>query len=88
MKDRNFPLNRATGTYRSPGSSIKPLASYGPAVDTGLITPTTLVNDQAGLHLERHGLVPRERQQRILRRGDHLSGAAILAEHRRGADSG
>ena len=50
-KDRNFPLNRATGTYRSPGSSIKPLASYGPAVDTGLITPTTLVNDQAGLHL-------------------------------------
>lgn len=51
MKDRNFPLNRATGTYRSPGSSIKPLASYGPAVDTGLITPTTLVNDQAGLHL-------------------------------------
>ena len=51
VKDRNFPLNRATGTYRSPGSSIKPLASYGPAVDTGLITPTTLVNDQAGLHL-------------------------------------
>ncbi len=51
VKDSNFPLNRATGTYRSPGSSIKPLASYGPAVDTGLITPTTLVNDQAGLHL-------------------------------------
>ena len=50
-KDRNFPLNRATGTYRSPGSSIKPLASYGPAVDTGLITPTTLVNDQASQHL-------------------------------------
>ena len=47
VKDRNFPLNRATGTYRSPGSSIKPLASYGPAVDTGLITPNTLVNDQA-----------------------------------------
>lgn len=51
VKDRNFPLNRATGTYRSPGSSIKPLASYGPAVDTGLITPNTLVNDQAGMHL-------------------------------------
>ncbi len=51
VKDSNFPLNRATGTYRSPGSSIKPIASYGPAVDTGLITPTTLVNDQAGLHL-------------------------------------
>ena len=51
VKDRNFPLNRATGTYRSRGSSIKPLASYGPAVDTGLITPNTLVNDQAGMHL-------------------------------------
>ncbi len=50
-KDRNFPLNRATGTYRSPGSSIKPLASYGPAVDMGLITPTTLVNDMPGMHL-------------------------------------
>ena len=50
-KTINLGLNRATGTYRSPGSSIKPIASYGPAVDTGLITPTTLVNDQAGLHL-------------------------------------
>ncbi len=50
-KDRNFPLNRATGAYRSPGSSIKPLASYGPAVDNGLITPTTLVYDQQGMHL-------------------------------------
>ena len=37
----NFGLNRATGTYRSPGSSIKPIASYGPAVDLGLITPDT-----------------------------------------------
>ena len=50
-KDRNFPLNRATGAYRSPGSSIKPLASYGPAVDNGLITPPTLVQDQQGMHL-------------------------------------
>ena len=50
-KDRNFPLNRATGTYRSPGSSIKPIASYGPAVDLGLITPDTLVNDSANITL-------------------------------------
>ena len=27
MKDRNFPLNRATGTCRSPGTSVMPLAS-------------------------------------------------------------
>lgn len=45
IKDRNFPLNRATGTQRSPGSSFKPLASYGPATNEGLITPETLVND-------------------------------------------
>ena len=38
-KTINLGLNRATGTYRSPGSSIKPIASYGPAVDLGLITP-------------------------------------------------
>ena len=50
-KTINFGLNRATGTFRSPGSSIKPIASYGPAVENGLITPTTLVNDWANLHL-------------------------------------
>ena len=50
-KTINFGLNRATGTYRSPGSSIKPIASYGPAVDLGLITPDTLVLDEPGLSL-------------------------------------
>ena len=50
-KTINFGLNRATGTYRSPGSSIKPIASYGPAVDLGLITPDTLVLDQNNISL-------------------------------------
>ncbi len=50
-KTANFVLNRATGTYRSPGSSIKPIASYGPAVDLGYITPNTLVNDSPYLSL-------------------------------------
>ena len=50
-KDRNFPLNRATGAYRSAGSSIKPLASYGPAIDMGYITPNTLVDDSADIYL-------------------------------------
>lgn len=50
-KTINFGLNRATGTYRSPGSSIKPIASYGPAVEAGLITPETLVNDAAYISL-------------------------------------
>lgn len=44
-KTANLILNRATVSQRSPGSSIKPIATYGPAVDQGLITPSTLVND-------------------------------------------
>lgn len=30
---------------RSPGSIIKPLATYGPALDVGMITPATLIPD-------------------------------------------
>ena len=54
-KTINFGLNRAVpirdggvnygGATRSPGSSIKPIASYGPALNEGIITPDTLVND-------------------------------------------
>jgi penicillin-binding protein 1A len=44
-KTKNFVLNRATGTKRPPGSSIKPIAVYGPAVEYGLITPSTLILD-------------------------------------------
>lgn len=50
-KTMNFGLNRATGAYRSPGSSIKPLASYGPALEYGLITQTTLVKDSKDIRL-------------------------------------
>ena len=60
-KTINFGLNRAVpissggvnygGATRSPGSSIKPLASYGPALNEGLITPDTLVNDSANIVL-------------------------------------
>ena len=44
-KTINFGFNRATGAARSPGSSIKPIASYGPAMELGLLTQNTLVND-------------------------------------------
>ena len=50
-KTINFGLNRATKTQRPPGSSFKPIASYGPATELGYITPTTMVNDAAGIHL-------------------------------------
>ena len=50
-KEINFGLNRATGTKRSPGSSFKPIASYGPATELGYITPSTLVNDASYMTL-------------------------------------
>lgn len=50
-KTINFGLNRATGTMRPPGSSIKPLSAYGPAIDLGLITPETTVMDSPNVVL-------------------------------------
>lgn len=44
-KTGNLVLNRATDALRAPGSSFKPLAVYAPAIELGLITPATLVND-------------------------------------------
>lgn len=39
--------NMATMTQRQPGSSIKPLAVYAPAIEMGLITPYTVMEDSA-----------------------------------------
>lgn len=44
-KNANLLLNRACDTVRPPGSSIKPIAVYGPALEYGLITQETLVKD-------------------------------------------
>lgn len=38
-------LNYATQTTRSPGSSIKPVAVYGPALEYGVINYCSLIND-------------------------------------------
>ncbi|MGE5328606.1 MAG: transglycosylase domain-containing protein [Deltaproteobacteria bacterium] len=38
-------FNRAVHLKRQPGSSIKPIAVYGPALDMGLITPATVIDD-------------------------------------------
>lgn len=44
-KNGSRTLNRATSTPRQPGSAIKPLAVYGPALDTGAITLATAIDD-------------------------------------------
>ena len=45
-KTRSFIFNRATQAYRQPGSSIKPILVYGPALETGLITAASIFNDE------------------------------------------
>jgi len=44
-KTESRSLNRAIDSYRQPGSSIKPLSAYGPAIEEGLITPRTTITD-------------------------------------------
>lgn len=43
LDDRSF--NRATKATRSPGSVFKILSSFAPAIDLGLITPATVIDD-------------------------------------------
>lgn len=38
-------LNRATQSVRQPGSTIKPISVYAPAIDQALITPETVFED-------------------------------------------
>lgn len=44
-KEGNLVLNRATRTHRSPGSSIKPISVYAPAIEAGYITPLSVLDD-------------------------------------------
>jgi penicillin-binding protein 1A len=59
QKTGNLIFNRAVDALRPPGSAIKPLAVYGPAVDQGLISPSTLVDDNPDLHLNGTSWYPR-----------------------------
>ena len=45
-KTESRGLNRATQSKRQPGSSIKPLSVYSPALETGGITAATVLNDE------------------------------------------
>ncbi len=44
-KEGDLVLNRATQSHRSPGSAIKPITVYSPALEYGLVTPITVVDD-------------------------------------------
>jgi len=46
-KSGSLTLNRATQTLRQPGSTIKPIAVYGPALENGLIEPSSVYEDKA-----------------------------------------
>ncbi len=45
IKNESRGLNRATQSKRQPGSSIKPLSVYGPALEKGKITAATIITD-------------------------------------------
>ncbi len=45
-KTANRELNRATSSPRSPGSTMKPIASYSLALDNNLITYSSMFDDQ------------------------------------------
>ncbi|MDR2358056.1 MAG: PBP1A family penicillin-binding protein [Oscillospiraceae bacterium] len=51
QKEGSRLRSRATVMRRPPGSSIKPLSVYAPAMDGGLITPDTKYDDAAGIEL-------------------------------------
>ncbi len=40
-------FNRATDALRQPGSTMKPIAAYAPAIENGIINYSTIVNDTA-----------------------------------------
>ncbi len=46
QKEGNRGFNRATMSARQPGSTMKPISAYAPAIDTNLITYSTLVQDK------------------------------------------
>ncbi len=45
-KSSNLSLNRATGSYRQPGSVFKILSTYAPALDSGDMTLASIIPDE------------------------------------------
>lgn len=75
QKTSNRGYNRATDARakRQPGSSIKPLSVYAPAIDLGLITPASAIKEQA-ITLKDGTVWPRNFN------GDHGSGGYITVQ--------
>ncbi len=46
-KEGSLTLNRASQSPRQPGSTIKPVAAYAPALEYGVITPCSVYMDKA-----------------------------------------
>ena len=46
-KTASLTLNRASASPRQPGSTIKPLAAYAPAIEKNIITPASVYEDKA-----------------------------------------
>ena len=57
-KTESRSLNRATMSKRPPGSSIKPIAVYGPAMDAGLISTGTMFDDSEYVRLKGTNWMP------------------------------
>ncbi len=55
VKTQSRILNYATQTTRQPGSSIKPVATYGPALQKGIINYSTVLDDSPFLFNESTG---------------------------------
>ena len=55
-KTASLTLNRASQSPRQPGSTIKPIAAYAPALENGEITPCSVYADKAKSY---NGWVPR-----------------------------
>ena len=86
-KELNRGFNLATDAQRQPGSSIKPLTVYAPAVDMGLISPITVIPDYPYQVLGGSAW-PVNVDGRYRGTGHRQRGGGGLLQHRGGAGAG
>jgi membrane peptidoglycan carboxypeptidase len=87
-KTADRTLNYATRLTRSPGSVIKPLSVYAPALDKGLITWRAYSTTCPSRSMKQTTVILCASQQpaRILRAGERKSRARNVDKHRFGKD--